>query len=149
MTTSLYVEPLQPVEFETCEKVPGVYKYTGLGKAKWIQRVCFWILSKLDCEYVRGMTGVSTTSFDMQDVLGLVYKNRSLIERYYRGNFKYLIVGADKQAEVMKSDPIHFTMQVPPDFKTPTGPSRLMFAGLWVIFVPYMNGITLLEELPQ
>jgi hypothetical protein len=120
-------------------------------KHHWLQRVCCWILAKLDCYQThRGYT-VQTVSFDAQTIHEAVSEQVLAIKDVYNLHQVSVIVGRDHYRQFM--DEIHeYPFRIDTDMRIARSvidhwgvrDTQYKILGLRVYFVPWLDGFLVL-----
>lgn len=131
--------------------VDGTYRYNASGKFPVLQKLCFWVLSKLKCN--SGYMDISTQAvkfLDSEDLVSVILSSEGAMAQIYYRRAKVVLVGRD-HAERLDKDVQHmgcWVFQFPQHYQTGQWSEHGAFAGIKVVIVPWMNGIVVLPELP-
>lgn len=128
--------------------VKAVYTYTPKGKFKRLQRLLFWILSKLDCEYQEQFSKVQYTQLDIGDVVERIMASNENVQRIYHQRPKYVVVGQDYYRDLMTNDsaPMYLRHPVSADWLNKHS-HNMQWQGFEIILVPWIEGLVILPEL--
>lgn len=131
------------------------FEYNQKGKIKFLQKICFWVLKKLDCQIKDTEIKYTRTEINLDSLFDAVVENRVMMRMIYNREAEYLIVGKDLYEKFMKdvsnsmNDLISF--QVPYEYKLKVQSNGVrqesIFRGLKVVLVPYLDGIFCLPNL--
>lgn len=129
--------------------IEGVYKYSKWGRLPFLQRILFWILARLNCQYDERFTSVKVSTLDIEDVIERVIQSRYMVERIYHERPKYLVLGRDYYVDLVKhqDSQMYMTYQMPTDYHSRHISDPKLFAGLTLVLVPYMEGMVILPDL--
>lgn len=136
-----------PKQKESWQTIQGVYKFKSDKRHHWLQRLCFWILDRLGCQYKELWVEHYTPEVSFDSIVDLVMTQRHAVHAVHYGNCKYLILGREQMYELRLASEIperQMLFHFPTDYKARRG---LEFAGMAVILVPWFDGIVCLDEL--
>lgn len=133
------------------------FEYNVKGKYPFIQKICFWILKKLECQIKDTEIKYTRTAINLDSLFDAVLENKVMMRMIYNREAKYLIVGNDYyekfMKEIAKSENDFIYFNVPYEYKSKVFYNGVreegIFRGLKVIFVPYLEGIFCLPDLNQ
>lgn len=128
--------------------VRGVYAYTPKGKFKRLQRLLFWILSKLDCDYQEQFGKVVYTQLDINNVVERIMASSENLQRIYHQRPKYVVVGQDYYRDLMTNEmsPMYLRHPVSADWLNSRS-HNMQWQGFEIILVPWIEGLVILPEL--
>lgn len=140
-------------EQQSLEFVPekGIYTYSGKGRFLWLQRILFKVLSYLKCEYGHERMSVKSTYFKTEDLVDLILKQEGMIRAIYHKQVKYVLVGRDHYERLVVNTDFmsHVMFEFPHNYTTHRGTYPSAFRGLRVVFIPWMEGIVAVPEMPS
>lgn len=142
----LPVKMLVPTTDEYSFPVSCVYSYNANKRARWLQKLCFWVLKKLHCEHYEIQCTINTIEVNFDDIVRQVLNTASAIDIVYHHRPKHLLLGHDKMQELgcEANSLMHFSF--PPNYQAPVSPP-VKFAGMEIVLVPWMEGLMLVPEL--
>lgn len=125
----------------------GTYSFNGSRRLKWLQRLCFWVLDKIGCEYYDPCMTVKMVEIDFDRIVDLIMQQEHAVRCISNRRCKYVLLGHKQmcQLNMAVNDqtqfafPLHYYPRVKKPYK--------MFMGLKVILVPWFDGVLCLEEL--
>ena len=131
------------------------FEYNPKGKIKFLQKICFWVLKKLDCQIKDTEIKYIRTEINLDDLFDAVVENRVMMRMIYNREAEYLIVGKDFYEKFMKdvSNSVNnlISFYVPYEYRAKVQSNGVrqegIFRGLKVVFVPYLDGIFCLPNL--
>jgi hypothetical protein len=124
------------------------YSYNKQGRLPWLQRSLFKVLSQLNCKAGYEKLTLSAVHFTTHDLVDLIMKQQYIVWQIHQKQIKYVLVGRDHYEKLVKGSTYmtHFMFEFPP-YRT-YGSNRVDFSGLRVVFIPWMEGIIAIPELP-
>ncbi len=140
----------KPIEFVECRETtsqvlePDAYRYNSDRPARWLQRLCLWVLRKLHCHNYQEEVAYTRHVIRPEKVFDRVLKNhQELLERNVREPH-VLYIGAGTFAELMDEDemkeignPYRFNVTYMHGFNR-RGPCLM---GMEVHIIPWMEGV--------
>ena len=120
----------------TLKLMPNAYSLNERGKAPWLQRLCFKVLSRLNCVHSEEVVKYQQYDIDTEDLMKKIFESVDGIQNSFNTKPDLLLVGGDDWAELMHSVRPEQGFQFMADYRR--GPSVM---GLMVHVVPWMNGI--------
>lgn len=130
----------------------GVYTYSGRGRFLWLQRILFKVLSYLKCEYGYDRMTAKFAHFQTEDLVDLIMQQQDMVYQIYRKQVKYVLVGRDHYERLVKDTDFmsHIMFQFPHHYMSPRRMDYpTAFYGLRVVFIPWMEGIVAVPEMPS
>jgi len=136
---------LRDVDFVTLDlhagvkPVPDAYMFRADRRAHWLQRVCLWMLNKLDATAHVSTTEVRRVRLDGDKFMDRLYaQQRELFDQFgYDANT--LLIGSEDYEELMGSPEVHQMMR----FAAPYARGERLL-DLDVRVVPWMRGMVVL-----
>ena len=133
------------------------FEYNPNGRIKFLQKICFWVLKKLDCQIKDTEIKYTRTEINLDSLFDAVIENRVMMRMIYNREAEYLVIGKDYYEkfikELSKSKMEFYSFNVPYDYKARVLTNGVrqegIFRGLKVLFVPYLDGIFCLPNLKE
>jgi hypothetical protein len=138
--------------------LPGSVEFTPSARWPWLQRKLISILRRLGCRealYLKYNTEMERVTMDFDSLAAAVCQCREDLSRVYRREAKYLIIGRDRYDDLLhaKTAAGLYAVEWPVDHQAQVaidGRRRpLIFQGLIVAFVPWIDGVFVLPDLGQ
>lgn len=127
--------------------VSGNYAYFDLSKYNGkLHESILWILKKIGLVPVRADEYLPSGEIDTEDIVELIYANQGVLESVFHLDSKYLLVGEDMQKALKIKLTLGVT-QFPLEYQSPNYSLSKRYAGMYVVFVPYMKGLVVLPDL--
>jgi hypothetical protein len=132
----------QPVEFVMYRDVQhlflhsDVYAYRANGKLPWLQRLCFWVLEKLDAQWREHVVKTERVSFLPRDFMESLFRQKPEVAAMLGREPATLLIGAPDFEELMRQPEIHQYC----NFHAIYGKDRRLL-DLKVQIVPWMRGL--------
>ncbi len=112
------------------------FRYTPGRPARWLQRVCIWVLRRLHCHSYREEVAYSHHVISFDKVFDKVLKNKQeLLKRNYREPY-LLFIGAEDLAELMGGEEMRSYFR----FDVPYMRGRT-FLNMEIHVIPWMKGV--------
>lgn len=108
-------------------------------KHLWLQKLCIAILKKLGCYWVDQTSTYTRVPIDGRTFMERLYKQRSELFRYFNGEARTLLVGAEDYRELMCSDEIFHAFE----FRAAVATMRTIM-NMEVKVIPWMRGIVVM-----
>ncbi len=131
-----FVEFVEHHETSSMVLEPGAYRYNPKRPARWLQRLCFWVLQKLHCHNYQETVAYTHHVLSFDKVFLKVLRSRQeLLERNYREPY-LLFIGAEDLAELMDDKVMrsYFRMDIP-------YMRGRTFLNMEIHVVPWMKGV--------
>lgn len=130
--------------------IDGVFSYNKKGRFPWLQCICFAVLSRLNCLYgfERAMTKIE--QFTTESLVDIILESDAVMQEIYHRRAKYVIVGREQMERLIPETDFmqHFMFEFPHQYMTRKTYPTNAFSGIRVVFVPWMDGLLVLPELP-
>jgi hypothetical protein len=118
----------------TCRiRAENKYEYNPNGKAKWLQKICFKILSKLNCNAIDEQETVKIANFTHDSLSELIGKQLSEVydmnimpKRVYVGHDEFMQLSGE---QIFAQQMVNFEPEDP------------KFMGVKITVLPYMKGV--------
>lgn len=125
------------------EKSENLFEYNENKKLKFIQKICFYILKKLNCNYINRNEFVDYEQIFVNDVIDIIYEYKDQLQLIFDKKAKYLILGK-KQIEKLKVSQMEYLdFKIPDTYKN----EKIYLAGLKVILIPWIDGVIVLPNI--
>lgn len=139
------VHPILLHEVVTYTPINGTYAYNPNGRMLWLQKICFWILSKLSCTSSQMNVGFKVHSFDSDKLIDIIKEQEHVMYQVTTKRCKYVLVGRDHYERLIgESDYMTYRM-----FEFPQTVKGFLFRGIKVVFIPWMTGMVAVPELSE
>jgi hypothetical protein len=133
------------VEFVMYRNIPithlhqDIYAYRANGKLPLLQRLCFWILSRLGAQWVEETFKTKRVSFHSDDLMHAISKQRQEVFKMLSREPTTLLIGAQDFEELMHIPDIreHFAFDV-----RYNKDRRIL--GLRIEVIPWMRGLVVM-----
>lgn len=112
-------------------------------KRGWLrlQRLCFWVLAKLECHSVDEVIEYTRHRIDTDDLVRKIHMQRIGLLEHYNREGRRLLIGAEDFSKLMGSPEIRNLMSF--DAKYHSGREIM---GMKVTVVPWMKGMLVLPK---
>jgi hypothetical protein len=124
---------------EGLKPVPDAYMFRADRPARWLQRTCLWILSKLGATAHIATAEVRRVRLDGEGFMARLYAQKRELFDQFGYDASTLLIGSEDYEELMESPEVHQLLR----FTAPYG-SRDRVFNLDVRVVPWMRGMVVL-----
>lgn len=126
----------------------GAYKFDPKKKWVWVQRVCFYLLEKIQCTYSYNVPRevVSTFHVDGKTIAERLYKQRSEFYRHHGKEPQQVFMGSGDYHTMMGEvdSMTGFSVNLHDAYRTSYGQGYAEIHGLKLTVIPTMEGILVL-----
>jgi hypothetical protein len=148
--------PLQEQSAWEYPLVLDAIKRNPNGRLPWLQDLCFRLLKRLGCQHpATAIRRVTTVEIRFDRIAEAVAACEESLRMVQNRQARYILVGRDKFGELMRAStaPEYMSLTFPADdgplYAHGSGPAVRIFAGLIVVFCPWISGMCVLPELPR
>lgn len=117
-------------------------------KALWLQKVCVWVLKKLECQWWDEKTEFTRHAIDANSFAENLYKQKAALFSYFNEDSQTLLIGSEDYSQLMACPEIHQSFQFRTEFKRGfkdgSGGFQVVVYGLNVKVVPWMRGMVVM-----
>lgn len=116
-----------------------LFKYNSEKKYRWLQKLCFWCLKKLHCQYMEEQIQTTQVQLNTKHLLDFVMEQIITIERDHYMTPGIIFVGSNNFKRFCDSRHDDLIM-TPIDLKSPS------LHGIKLQVVPWMEGILVIPR---
>jgi hypothetical protein len=117
-------------------------------KMLWLQRLCIWLLTKLECQWWDDKTEFTRHTIDSSSFAHNLYKQKSALFGYFREEGQTLLIGSEDYAKLMSTPEFHSAISFQTEFKRGIRDSNnepvIQVYGLTVKVIPWMRGMVVM-----
>jgi hypothetical protein len=121
--------------------IKDAYEFRQDRPARWLQRLCLWVLRKLGAFYQRDMVTVQRHVLKPKTFMDRLFKQREEIASLLNREPKVMLIGADDYFELMNEPAIHQEFS----FTAQYGKRREIL-GMEVRVIPWMRGVLVMPS---
>lgn len=151
MPQTLYtVHPVRTAQVLNWIPNEGAYRFNLKGRMPLLQKLCFFILKHLRCDDMGEQVTTKFFQFDSEDIVSIVIQNDHAMYELINKRAKYVIMGHDYYERLTRDTDYmtHWMFEFPHQYMTSQYKPNGAFAGIKVVFIPWMSGMVVLPELP-
>jgi hypothetical protein len=124
---------------EGLKPVPDAYMFRADRPARWLQRTCLWILSKLGATAQISTTEVRRVRLDGEGFMARLYAQKRELFDQFGYDASTLLIGSEEYEQLMGSPEVYQLMRFTAPYEL-----RGQVFGLNVRVVPWMSGMVVL-----
>lgn len=144
------IHPLLLHEVIEFTPIEGTYRFNRMGKFPWLQRICLWVLSKLDCGSGEVDIRIRAQVCNIDKLVELLLAQEEIVYKLFNKQVKYVLVGRDYYTRLINESADHMTLrsfEFSPNYTTNKYSIGTILGGIKVVFIPWMEGIVAVPEL--
>lgn len=130
---------VQIKEFRRTVEFKDSYQFRKDKKYHRLQRLCFWILEKIEAWNQESVVSYERVSFDTDDFIHLILAQQSWLSGFLGKNGRRILIGAEDFEKLMGMKEIQQSF----NFSASYNDGRQIF-GLEIEVIPWMRGILVL-----
>lgn len=123
-------------ELRSVTTFKDAYEFRRDRPAKWLQKLCLWVLRKLKCYHLKDTVTIQRHRLDARTFMERLFKQKSELSKLFNREPKRMLIGSEDYFEMMNEPTIYqgFT------FNAEYGKGRHIY-GLEVQVIPWMRGL--------